>query len=200
MKRMIALDDALSAFEEFSTILAPAVERIEISGNVRRKQPRCYEIVVLAVPKILVQSEMFEPTIRQSFDMLIRATDDLLRLGRIKMRMRPRKNEPVAWTPQHRALVLHRKDGSWIPFDLFWCQLGNWGVVQAIKTGPPELTMAMCREYGVTEDDGVTGLLPPDLKIKSSWLKERRSGRTVYCYEEEDFLRRVNVNKPPEER
>lgn len=146
----VALADALEVATDLATILAPACERIEIAGSVRRRKPIVHDIELVAIPRIVdrvVAGILFEEThpvnlLDERVDVLI--ADDLAPL-------------------LARQVENHRRDGSidvqeklgqafkaltWhgIPVDLFITDVDRWGCIFALRTGPGDWNIRLVQD------------------------------------------------------
>jgi DNA polymerase/3'-5' exonuclease PolX len=136
----IPLEDARAAAEDLRALLAPACDRIEIAGSVRRRRPVVHDIELVAIPRVIdraVEGLLF--TRLHPVDMLKERVDDLLSSDLAPLAARKVEN--------------HRRDGSldvqeklgsafkaltWhdIPVDLFITDAERWGCIFALRTGP----------------------------------------------------------------
>jgi DNA polymerase/3'-5' exonuclease PolX len=167
--------DAMATAEELRSLLAPACERIEVAGSLRRRRPTVSDIELVAMPRFVDEQDGLFDTARHS------ALDALL--GDI----------------ERRPVTLHRHDGTeqeqvrdgtaykalqyrGLPVDLFIVdpERSDWGVIFTIRTGPADFAhelVARCRTWG--------------RRVQGGRLYDR--GRYVPCPEETDFLAAVGL-------
>lgn len=190
--KAMPLADALPLAIELRDLLAPACERIEIAGSIRRAKPWVSDIELVAIPR-------FEE----------RPGGDLW--GGIEtvnlLEERVRTGCAAGGDLELRVVTSHRKDGSLdyghrdgpafkalsfadVPVDLFIVQPGvtDWGVIFAIRTGPADWSHRLvtdCQQYLRRVKDG----------------RVYRAGQYAPCPEERDFF--AAIGQPwvePEER
>lgn len=120
--------------------LAPACERIEIAGSLRRQRPLVSDIEIVAIPKPILNL-IGEPTERTEVDDLL---DSL----------------PVTFTKRGRKYQQFWFDGTTLPFyvDLFLPNRDTWGVVYLLRTGSSEFSkrMVTAKSYGGYKPDVYT--------------------------------------------
>ena len=175
---------------------APACERVEIAGSVRRGKPDPHDIEIVAMPKLettVAKRDMFADTrVTMAERNLL---DELLATWKAdgRLRDRPDKNGRGAWGPKFKRATL--ADG--LAIDIFSCGPGlgsQWGVIFAIRTGPAEFSHAL-----VTSRLG-GGFMPVGMKVKDGQLW-RNGDIIVETPEEDDFFRALELPCwPPAER
>ena len=196
---MSELDAMRAVAEWLLEAWAPACERIEIAGSIRRGKSDPHDIEIVAVPKLevlIAERDMFADSDvtmaeRNLFDeMLAEWKDEGLRLAH-----RLDKNGRPAWGPRFKR-ALYGDDAVDIFSVLPPAQLG---VIFAIRTGPAEFSHALV----TSRLEG--GFMPVGMQVKDGalWV----SGGTgtghakVETPEEEDFFRELGLPCwPPAER
>lgn len=174
--RKVELSIARAAAEELVAALAPACDRVEIAGSIRRGAPLVSDIEIVAIPRMDVTSGDLWGT-PVEIDMLADLLDQLRASGALPL----------------RAVEIHRKDGTveighrdgasykalevqGFPVDLFIVHdPAQWGVIYTIRTGPAEWSHRLvtdCQKYLRRVDGGYL----------------YRSGKRVPCPEERDFF------------
>jgi hypothetical protein len=120
-------------------LLAPACERIEIAGSVRRQKARPNDIEIVAVPceRISRQPSLDSPLELgkpERTNLLDARCDELLKQGVLEKR--PDSRGRHCWgTGIKRAVFFRGQD--YAPVDLFQViEPRQWGVIYAIRTGP----------------------------------------------------------------
>lgn len=175
---------ARAAAERLRDLLAPACERIEVAGSIRRRRPDVKDIELVAVP-ILEQVPVGLPWAEpETVDLLedrltalmmdahARRDPDGLAIREVEM---VRADGSVVRThragPAYKALLWRR-----IPVDLFVVrQSADWGVQYALRTGPRDWShrlVADCQRWFMRVEGG----------------RLLRHGEHVPCPEEADFF------------
>jgi DNA polymerase/3'-5' exonuclease PolX len=161
--------------DDLRILLAPACERIEVAGSLRRRRLTVSDIELVAIPRYVEDREGLFGTTRHS------ALDDLLA------------------KVQRRPVTLHRRDGTereqvrdgsaykalayrGLPVDLFIVEpeRTDWGVIYTIRTGPADFSRELvtrCRTWGK--------------RVQGGRLYDR--GRYVPCPDEAGFLAAVGL-------
>lgn len=135
--------------------LAPACERIEIAGSIRRGADHVGDIEIVAIPRLEEreapgQTSLFGPPPTERVSLLWEAVDEL----------RPDRLLPIQPTGEVEADPLwqeKRLAGSkawrlWLPrrrckLDLFLCTPETWGAALAIRTGSVEFSRALVTRW-----------------------------------------------------
>ena len=161
----LAAAEAVAA--KLITHLAPCCKRIEVAGSIRRRRPMVGDVELLAVPSHRDVHDMFGGVIAKR-DQLDAGVRELLAGGVLSKRRRV--DGAFAGYGQSNKLLVHVASG--IPVDLFSTTAKNWGMAQAIRTGPADFVVRMMARFktlgmrghasrGVTASDG-TSLDCPD--------------------------------------
>ena len=185
-------------------LLAPACERIEIAGSVRRLKPEPNDIEIVAVPRIetVTQSTLLGPVEGKEFNHLDECCDQLLYSG--DMEKRPDKHGKSCWgTGIKRAIFYQGQD--YAPVDLFQVvEPGQWGVIYAIRTGPGDFNrmLVTSRPLDRKVAGGRVWFIDPNREdyarmpaSKFARLAERGGidATLIPTLEEEDFFRQLRV-------
>jgi DNA polymerase/3'-5' exonuclease PolX len=125
------LEYAREMAEALVELLAPACERIEIAGSVRRKKKFPNDIEVVCEPKLSDRG-------RNLCDL---ACEDLLRTGQLEKR--PDSRGRHCWGTGIKRAVFYRGQ-DYAPVDLFQViEPRQWGVIYAIRTGPGDFNRVL---------------------------------------------------------
>lgn len=113
------LEKARAIAGELKELLAPACEKIEIAGSIRRRKPEVGDIELLCIPRFEEGIDLLERTLgyfmlRQVFD------------------YRRDKRGRITYGPQNKLLV-HKPSG--IGVDIFSTTEGCWAVAMVVRTG-----------------------------------------------------------------
>ena len=174
---------------------APACERIEIAGSVRRGAPDPHDLELVAIPRMQVAvavRDMFRDT--QTTMSERNLFDELLAEWKAdgRLRDRPDKNGRGAWGPKFKRALT----AEGVAVDIFSCgsPLGSqWGVIFAIRTGPADFSHALV----TSRLDG--GFMPVGMRVKDGHLW--RNDILVETPEEEALCRELGLPCwPPAER
>jgi DNA polymerase/3'-5' exonuclease PolX len=153
-------------------ILAPACDRIEIAGSIRRGARLVKDIELVAIPRLLVTDLFgeFMPHERNELDV---AVDGLLEDGRLESR------EPRRMGGRYKAL---RAPQSGIGVDLFVVvPPAQWGAIKAIRTGGAEFSKFL-----------VTEALKRGRRVQGGHVVDEH-GKTIDTPHERDFFTACGV-------
>jgi DNA polymerase/3'-5' exonuclease PolX len=176
---------ALLIAERLIAQLAPACERIEVAGSIRRERDEVHDIELVAVPRVEVEVDLFgDSTARRSL-----LDPALVGLGRFD------KNG-------ERYKQIYLPDG--IYHDLFLVlPPAQWGVILTIRTGPADFS------HWLVTPKRQGGAMPAHLRVHDGALWQ--GNEIVPTPEEKDFFaalglpyvepreRRARWNHVPEE-
>jgi DNA polymerase/3'-5' exonuclease PolX len=161
--------------------LAPACERIEIAGGLRRRKPDVHDLELLAIPKLLTMpvSNLFG-TDQVDYNPLDDYLADLVDMGRL---------EPG--TKNGQRFKQFKVLPSGIFLDLFIVlPPAQWGVIKAIRTGPAHYS-----HWLVTRKDR-GGALPNHLRVKDGALWPLYGGLALETPTEESFFEVLGIPMP----
>lgn len=156
------LDHAAMVAAQIALSLAPACERLEIAGSIRRrKEMDIHDVELVAIPRKARIEFGQAPALSQ----LHALTDELRGQGR----MIPRHNvkgHQLAWGPKWRSATWTNPDGmsGATALDLFITTPEQWGVCFLLRTGDAEFNKALVtpRQKG--------GVLPKGFRIDENRL------------------------------
>jgi DNA polymerase/3'-5' exonuclease PolX len=143
--------------------LAPACQRIEVAGSIRRQKPEIGDIEIVAIPKFYPDL-LGEPT-------TISELDALLATWPIKL---------VKNGPKYKQFIFTGTSGEQYTIDLFLPSLETWGAIYLIRTGSADFTARMVTR----QEKG--GLMPDDLSVNGGrvWC----NGAALATPEESDLF------------
>ena len=187
MKQRIKLASAQAIANTIRDLLAPACERIEIAGSIRRKKQEVGDVEIVCIPKF-ERGGLFGDG--EPIDLLTRLCDAHLIGGRIAHRLD--KNCRKSYGAKFKRLLFEG-----FPLDLFSTTADQWGVIFAIRTGPAEFSHRLVtkNEHG--------GNMPDGMCVSDGWLRGllTEHGDKIPCREEADLFRAIGMEMiPPEKR
>jgi DNA polymerase/3'-5' exonuclease PolX len=164
--------------------LAPACERVEIAGSLRRGKPEVHDIEIVAVPKTETRPDGLFGEVQG--DLLEECVAGLLAHERIEARAIGIKRADGSIEIQNKlgwafkALVYHG-----IAVDLFVVRPpASWGVIFGLRTGPGDWNIELvtrCKEVGRRVAGGQV----------EAWHSASSSWVVVPTPEEADFFRSI---------
>jgi DNA polymerase/3'-5' exonuclease PolX len=130
----LPLAEARAVADELVALLAPACERIEIAGSIRRGRPDVGDIELVAVPRITIEATQGlwgngETERVNELDEL--ADRELLRVSVEIKRADGSIEHQRRWGPRYKASLFRG-----IPVDLFSTTPASFGLIYLIRTGP----------------------------------------------------------------
>jgi DNA polymerase/3'-5' exonuclease PolX len=167
--RKVALGAAVKVARAIVAELAPACERIEIAGSIRRRRPQVSDIEVVAQPMMMEgpRVDLFSAPAKVS------ALDALLLGLEAAGRLVPHPDKPAAG-PRYKRLFVAKAE---MQLDLFVVlPPAEWGPIFSIRTGPAAYSAAAVtalREKFMRCEDGAI------------WQGNTR----IPCPDEETFFR-----------
>jgi DNA polymerase/3'-5' exonuclease PolX len=169
------LKHALKILDHLGVVLAPACDRLEIAGSVRRQKPVVGDLEMVAVPRFEIrpgngQASLFGVR-TESVSLVWEALERL----RLEGRIRPIKpgvgkaeadfEDDAKWPEKRTAASRYLR--LWLPnarikLDLFLTTPERWGPVYVIRTGPAAFSAALVQHWtrvsggGRFSDGGIT--------------------------------------------
>jgi DNA polymerase/3'-5' exonuclease PolX len=148
--------------------LAPACERIEVAGSIRRCVPEVGDIEIVAIPKRMT-------------DFLGMPGDSRLLNERLAWAWAAGMMEPIKGGDRYKQFWIHRETAELqIKLDLFICERETWGVIFALRTGPAEFSRRLVTP--MRQD----GLLPSYMRVKDGRAWD--GDGCLHTPEERDFF------------
>lgn len=140
--------------QELKQFVAPACQRIEIAGSLRRNKADVGDIELLCVPKPgearpkqsgLFDGPEMEAPKEDALSALLREMCDAFGKGvRSPIRMRKNAKGLTTFGPLNKLLV-HLPSG--IPVDIFTATEANWGMALVVRTGPAEFNVRLMSQF-----------------------------------------------------
>ncbi len=153
--------EALQLAETVKAQLAPFCERIEIAGSIRRKKATgIKDIEIVAIP-LPYETGLFQDGIAPIVNAWQKVKGEL----------------PCKYT--QRILPINLKCAK---LDLFFAELGNWGMIYAIRTGSAEYSHKIL----------ASGWVAKGYKSIEGYLHYK--GQRVIVKEEQDLFKLIGIN------
>jgi len=169
------------------TWLAPACERIEIAGSVRRRKPEVHDIELVAISKPR-RPAFGDPPSSNGADALTALLEDMIQKYRIA-----KLDRGGRWGPRYKCFKVYSEGTVLLPLtiDLFIVQPpAQWGSIYSLRTGPSEFNHAIIlrgNRMGIEHFQG--------------GLRRRATGKPIDTPEEEDYFHALGLAWiPPQER
>jgi DNA polymerase/3'-5' exonuclease PolX len=169
---VVPLETARVLADELRALLAPACERIEVAGSIRRSKPTVGDIEPVAVPRVeRRQADLFGDQVEET-NLLTARCAELLAAGVLVPR--PDKNGVGRWGPRYKAATY-----AGLAVDLFSVlPPAQWGLIYAIRTGPAAFS------HQLVTPRRLGGWLPDGLHVRDGAILEA-DGTLVPTPEEE---------------
>ena len=172
-------DLAYRMARDLANDLAPACERIEIAGGLRRRKPDVHDLDLILIPKIIPVLDLFGNA-QADYNPLDDYLADLVELGKLAPGA---KNGPRY--KQFKVLP------SQIALDIsVVLPPAQWGVMKAIRTGPAHYS-----HWLVTRKDR-GGALPNHLQVKDGAIRPLYDDLVIETPTEERFFEVLGIPMP----
>lgn len=170
--------------EALREMLAPACERIEIAGSIRRGKPDVGDIELLCISKALPSNADLFGNVTGFEPELDHLCLRLIQEGVLDYRLNVRGHRTFG---AQNKLLVHRESG--IPLDVFTTTKANWGMAMVVRTGPADYNVQLMARF---KQLGMSG---------HAYGGVSKNGRDLACPTEEDVFRLAQrPNLPPEKR
>ena len=189
-KRRVPLASARAEAAEARARLAPACERVEVAGSIRRGRPDVGDVELVAVPRVTPGRPDLFGTPTEAIDELHALATELLAAG--VLAHRPDRNGRPAFGEKLKRVVF-RGDAGELPLDLFAVTPpAQFGVIFTVRTGPGAFStrLVTARRYG--------GGMPEGFRVRDGALWDGE--RPVATPEEADLFAALGLPWLPPER
>ena len=126
---------------ELKALLAPACERIEEAGSVRRRRETVKDIELVVIPKVDISMDMFKRE-SASVSRLDALLETLMQEGVLDKR--PDIHGHFTYGPKNKYL-LHVPSG--IALDIFATTVAYWGMSYLVRTGPKDWNIKVMSRF-----------------------------------------------------
>lgn len=158
--------------------LAPACQRIEIAGSVRRKKDLCGDLEIVCIPD------------GRKLDTLL---GSWMEVGKIH------HTKPQRWGSKLKSFTFFTTDHRPLQVDVYAQTPETWGVNFCLRTGSAEFSNLMVTRRSSTNKSGRPGFMPDQYTVEDArvWL----NGVPLGTPEEIDVFRLWGIEYiPPEQR
>lgn len=172
-----ALDAHLLALQ-IEVWIAPACERVQVVGSVRRGKPVVGDLELVVIPRRT--TDLFGAPVGSELDSLL---EGLVADGRL--RRHPTK---PAYGERLKRFLLHE---PWnVQVELWSADRDNWGDIVTIRTGSSAFSRLLmtAREHG--------GLMPAGMRQSGGYLW--RGSERLSCPEECDYFGALGIDQVPD--
>lgn len=183
------LTDARAIADHVIALLAPACQRIEVAGSIRREKAEVKDIEIVALPEM--GTNLFGEPQGSKLDDRI---NDLVYWGKLDFDKAVKRNGERYKRLLYATLDLERD----IAIDLFIASEANYGNTLAIRTGNSDFSRLLVtqRIHG--------GLMRPTMRQRDGYLWAQGDGdafdQLVPCPEEKHFFAALGVHPVPAPR
>jgi len=185
----LPLADAQRVADKLAARLAPACERIEVAGSIRRGKAEVGDIELVAIPRfearaVAAQIGLFDSDVpTEQANLLDEELAVMLDLGMI-WRHPPRGwDAPPAWGERYKKCWLQLRPGQMAQVDLFLADARNWGAIFAIRTGPHDFSAALVTRLKYNTP----------YRQQEGYLIHKETGEVMAVPEEADYFRLAGV-------
>jgi DNA polymerase/3'-5' exonuclease PolX len=185
----LSLADARRVADKLVDRLAPACERIEVAGSIRRGKAEVGDIELVAIPRFEARtipsqlSFLNNPMPAEQVNLFNEELSVMLDLGMI-WRNPPRGvDAPPAWGERYKKCWLQVRPGQMAQVDLFIADARNWGAIFAIRTGPHDFSQALVTRLKYNTP----------YRQHEGYLIHKETGEVIAVPEEADYFRLADV-------
>jgi DNA polymerase/3'-5' exonuclease PolX len=172
--------------DEVAELLAPACERIEIAGSIRRGKTDVGDIEILCVPRRHVVHDLFGEDTGLARNELEELCASLLADERLEYRLKA-DGTRAGWGARNKFGWFFSTSGAAIKLDIFAVHPDDgesWGVASVIRTGPADFNRALITPF---EQSGK--FLPAGWRVQvRDWTVRDAGGEIVPTPNEEEFF------------
>jgi len=173
-------EQAYKLARDLADDLAPACERIEIAGGLRRRKPDVHDLELVAIPKAFPVVLNLLGEVTEDYFPLNDYLADLVELGKL-----------APGDKNGRRFKQFKVLPSGIYLDLFIVlPPAQWGVIKAIRTGPAHYS-----HWLVTRKDR-GGALPNHLRVKDGAIRPLYDDLVIETPTEESFFEALGIPMP----
>lgn len=181
---------ARQAAADVAALLAPACERIEIAGSIRRERPEVKDLELVAIAKRGGKPVWGEPA--TAAGLLDAMVARLIQSRELPLDPSLKRNGP------RYKRFLYVRGATRLPVDLFIVTPENWGNQLVIRTGNADFS------HRLVTPMAQGGFMPDGMWQKDGYLwraKDTEEGEIVPCPEEASFFAALGLSVvPPAER
>lgn len=180
--RKLPLADAVKVACRIIDMIAPACDRIEVAGSVRRRKPEVGDIEIVAIAAR--DHDLFGEPRGSRLDPVL---DRLAREGVLS---------PIRGGERYKQFVV---PDAGCKLDLFLCDPATWGVIFTLRTGSAGFSHQLVTQRDRRTSSGRPGLLPVDCRVQDG--RVWRGEQALETPEEADVFRVAGLDWiEPEER
>jgi DNA polymerase/3'-5' exonuclease PolX len=181
MKTKRPLAVARAAAEQIVALLAPACERIEIAGSLRRECAYVGDIELVAIPKTYVQPvDLFGMETERLSEL-----DDRLNALAVHLTKDGKRYKQFSWPPATSDYQV----------DLFIADADNWAYILMLRTGDAAFSKSMVTPHALG------GLKPDPLYLAGGYVQTQWPHKVIPVPDEEELFRLWNLDYvPPAQR
>lgn len=195
----IPLAEAERLAGELRARLAPACERIEVAGSVRRRKADVGDIEFVVIPRmesVEVGVDLFGHTELRPMNRFEWLCERLL--DECVLRKRINKLERPSWGPDLKWATYWP---SGVNVDLYTASVATWAVTLLIRTGDSRYSNCLATPKSRYTHDGYRGLLPDHIQLRGWRYVHRGTGEPYETPTEESVFALLGMDwVPPAER
>ena len=168
--------------------LAPACERIELAGSIRRKKPMVGDVEIVLISKQLPSgtADMFTGEF-QTTPAIDGAVNELANRDDFEL-----KKNGALYKKLEYLFTTSGKQRT-IGIDIFIAKPDNWGYIYALRTGSGDFN----KQWAVRKLQG--GQLPNEYRFQGGYLTEAMTGKIIATPTEADVFAVLGIDPPPPE-
>lgn len=165
---------------EISALLAPACERLQVAGSIRRRRPDVGDIELVLIPRqVCVRRDLFG-VCHQETDALNELCNEFAARGVLGKRLDV--NGSPRWGPKAKYASFRG-----VNLDLFSATTDNFGLQLVLRTGP-----AMFNRWLVSPQRH-GGAMPDDMRMEGGQLRVGLLGTVIPTPTEEELFAQLGI-------